>query len=271
MKRQQIIEDIKSKVEHEQKMKANEKRVLLDLLNEATQGKDITISLPDNNIKTREQIIEILKRAKPFDLQFHTVDMYEDIIEGYVTEILSLLPDNNEVGEIFKMGNLSDFEKLLFANKQIEEMKASMKEVNIRIGEVLSENEELKARLKEEKPNNHKLHKYKQQIKDTREKHRKLKIEYERLIEKTVSFSPPPDSDKTGEWISVDKCLPNLCDIEDSFSGLPYSQIVEVLFEDKSKCEAFYDFTERRWLDKEWEITLNKVTHWKHIEPPKTK
>ena len=92
--------------------------------------------------------------------------------------ILVLLLSSNFL-DMSKKKNLSDFEKLLFATKYIEMLKKDIElheaEINefysiiklkdIEIGKLKSEIDELRYKFKLEKPDQHKLETYKEQMK----------------------------------------------------------------------------------------------------------
>lgn len=80
---------------------------------------------------------------------------------------------------MFEHKNLTDFEKLLFANKYIECLKLDIKDLKTEKGVLKSEIDELKYRLKQESPMSNKLHSYKKQIKDTTKKCKKFERMYE--------------------------------------------------------------------------------------------
>lgn len=82
---------------------------------------------------------------------------------------------------MFEFNNLTDFEKLLFAESYIKELKAEAKKLNTEKGIMKSEIDELKYRLKCDNPTADKLHKYKEQIKNTRVKCKKYQRMYERV------------------------------------------------------------------------------------------
>lgn len=97
---------------------------------------------------------------------------------------------------IFKRGNLSDFEKLLFAQKEIADLKAQLEskdkiisEKSLEIGYLKSEIDELKYEFKKEKPENAKLAKYKSTIKDAQKSAAKYKKMYEEIFHKMVLTS----------------------------------------------------------------------------------
>ena len=83
--------------------------------------------------------------------------------------------------EIFRFKKLTTFEELLFAKRHIKELKADIAKLNTEKGILKSEKDELKYRLKSENPTADKLHKYKEQIKSTREKSKKYQRMYERV------------------------------------------------------------------------------------------
>lgn len=83
--------------------------------------------------------------------------------------------------DMFKYNNLTDFEKLLFAESYIKELKAEVKKLNTEKGIMKSEIDELKYRFKNENPTADKLHKYKEQIKSTRVKCKNYQRMYERV------------------------------------------------------------------------------------------
>jgi hypothetical protein len=56
-----------------------------------------------------------------------------------VLKTLQISNNMDDSGEIFKFNNLTDYEKLLFANSQIKELKQELKESNYKLGELQSE------------------------------------------------------------------------------------------------------------------------------------
>jgi len=93
---------------------------------------------------------------------------------------------------MFKFNNLTDFEKLLFAIKQIKDLKFEISKLNIENGILRSEIDELEynyktkikelnLRVKAENPPAHKLQKYKVQIKDLRIKCKKYEQMYDKV------------------------------------------------------------------------------------------
>lgn len=86
----------------------------------------------------------------------------------------------------FKFNNLTDFEKLLFAERQIKELVEELKKRDKEIGILKSERAELKYLLKKEKPESRKLCEYKKQLKREQELKRKWKREYDKIFEKLL-------------------------------------------------------------------------------------
>ena len=90
--------------------------------------------------------------------------------------------------DIFVYNNLTDFEKLLFAENYIKELKQEIIKINLEKGILKSEIDELKYRLKSENPTADKLHKYKAQIKSTRAKCKKFENLYEQVNNQFLIF-----------------------------------------------------------------------------------
>lgn len=90
--------------------------------------------------------------------------------------------------EVFRFKKLTTFEELLFAKHYIKELKSEIAKLNTEKGIMKSEIDELKYRLKSENPTADKLHKYKEQIKSTREKSKKYQRMYERVNSELIMF-----------------------------------------------------------------------------------
>ena len=87
---------------------------------------------------------------------------------------------------MFKKDDLTDFEKLLFAEKYINMLKSDVKNISIENGKLKSELQELEFKFKQEKPENSKLNSYKKQLKATREQSKKFKRLYEKYFYKWI-------------------------------------------------------------------------------------
>jgi predicted RNase H-like nuclease (RuvC/YqgF family) len=74
---------------------------------------------------------------------------------------------------------MTDFEKLLFTESYIKFLKSKIASIETENGKLQSEVFELQYLLKQEKPENHKLYRYKQMIKSLRLKVKKYKRKYE--------------------------------------------------------------------------------------------
>lgn len=81
---------------------------------------------------------------------------------------------------------MTDFEKLLFVEGYIKELKLKISQLEFKIGELQSEKDELFFLLKKEKPENDKLRKYKVKIKNERLKKLEYKRKYERCFNELV-------------------------------------------------------------------------------------
>ena len=82
---------------------------------------------------------------------------------------------------------LSDFEKLLFAESEIIELKKKLADTCVENGMLTSEMDELKHLFKQEKPENHKLQKYKEQIRGLNVKAKEWKRKYENINNELIT------------------------------------------------------------------------------------
>jgi len=86
----------------------------------------------------------------------------------------------------FKHGKLTEFEKLLFLESYVKELKKTISERDMMIGTLKSDISELEYLFKKEKPENSKLRSYKLQIKEMRVKCKALENKYQKLLHEFI-------------------------------------------------------------------------------------
>lgn len=90
--------------------------------------------------------------------------------------------------DIFLRDNLTDFEKLLFAKREVKELKEEIKQLNQDKGVLNSQIDELRYNYQKDKPTSRELQVMKVKLSDSRKKQKFFKQKYEENNAELVQF-----------------------------------------------------------------------------------